>query len=476
MVSTPIPVPLGPASDKAKSAQGGGSLITNGYVEQTEGGKSNYSINTRPRLKLFSTVYEGNAGRGAVALGNNLYVVCGERLSKVNQSGVPTTIGTVLGQSPVSISTNRKAPYEQITITADTKSYYLENDVLTLITDPDLPTIAHSNCFVNGRTVYGFTDGTYYISAENDTGNVDALDFAEAERSADRGVRVFSYGEDFWYFGEASREIMRYTGDTFPFAPLLGAGQGEGEGLSCKNSVAISNKVVVWVSDYGHVVASTGGPSTKISTHRVDRDIERVLHLGLQDEVTAFSYGIEGHQFYFLRCSLWCWMYDFATGFWYPVSSYLSDTFKAGYYVYAYNKDLVLDATDGKLYELTFDEEDDDDDPCILQIETSPVNAFPDGYICDAFHLDIQAGVGIASGAAHVVDPQVILNVSADGGMTWGNDYQQSAGQQGKYATQLRFNRLGKTNGRGMAFRVSFPEPVERAVFGAAIDVRKLAG
>lgn len=474
-----IPISLGPESDKSKSKQGGGATLTNCYVEKTDGGKTGFAINTRPRASLFSAGATDRTGRGAIAVGNSVYIVRGEDCYKISSIGVATLLGNVLGQKPVTMSVNRKAPNVQITITADTKNYIVENDVLSLVVDLDLPAGVHSNCYIKGRTIYGLNDGTMFWSDNNNSSSINALHFLEAERDADQGVRVYTYNNDVWYFGTKSREIIRHTGSFDPialFAPLGGAGLGEGDGCAAKNSPATVNGVILWVNDYKTVVASTGGKSERVSTHEVDRDIAAALAVGLGDEITAFTHTIEGHYFYYLRCPLWCWVFDMSTALWFRSRSYLDQTFDYGFSVSAFNRDLLLEVTNGGLYDYNFTAVDDAGQPCIAMIETSPLNAFPDGYICDAFHLDAQSGVGLVSGANHAVDPEVLITVSRDGGMTYGAEYRQKAGRVGVYSSQMRFNRLGSTNGAGMAFRISLPEPVERAVFQASADVRKLIG
>lgn len=471
-----IPVPLGPHSDKAKQRQGGGATLVNCYVESTEDGKTSYSINTDPGLVLFSTALSGGAGRGLVALGNSLYAVVGETLRKISSNGTPTTIGIVLGQKPVIFSINRKSPNAQITITADTKNYYVEADVITEITDPDLPAGVHSNAYLNGRTIYGINDGRAFVSATNSTASISALAFSEAERDNDNGTRVFAFGEEWWYFGERSLEIFRNdpTDIDFPFSPLQGAGRGKGAGCIAKSSPAIVAGLPTWVSDEKMVVR--GYDAERISTHEIERDIEATAKAGALDSITGYALELEGHQFYILRALTWCHVFDATTGLWHLKTDYLGTTWRGGFYVYAFNKHLILDATDGLIYEYTFDAADENGAPLIPKIITNPLNAFPDGYICDAFHLDVQSGVGRAAQAAHVQDPQVLLRVSRDGGMTYGNEYARSAGAQGKWKKQLRYNRLGATNGAGMVFEIRMPEPVDRAVLQAAADVRKLAG
>lgn len=475
MASVPVPVPLGPQSDVAKSKQGGGALLTNCYVEKTEGGKTGFIIYTRPRLKAFADTGSGMPCRGGLITGNLLYVVSGEYLYSVTSGGAATLIGTVLGQKPVTMSVNRHTPYVQITITADTKNYVCTNGVLSEVTDGDLPTGVTSNCYINGRTIYGISDGRHFWSDDEDSTSINALNFAEAEREADAGVRVFFTGEDFWHFGERTREIIRYTGNTDSlFEPLTGAGQGEGDGCGARFSVCSVGGVVYWVNDQFKVVASTGGKAQPVSNNEVSRDIERALNVGKSDEITGFSVTTQGHDFYFLRCSLWCWMLDISTGLWFKQTSYESDTFKIGGAVRAFNKNLVLDWTDGKIYEFSFDVEDDDGEPCILKIETSPLNAYPDGYICDALHVDMQRGTSLVTGDDYETDAQLMLNVSRDGGMTYGNTMERPIGAIGAYSTPIRFNRLGASIGVGMTFKISCSAPVERAIFQAVAYVRKL--
>jgi hypothetical protein len=472
-----IPVPLGTSSDGAKRKQGGGATLTNCYIEATTGGKTQYSINCDPGLNVFSESMAIGIGRGGVAFNNNFYAVVGETVYKVASSGVATALGTVLGERHCVFSINRKAPNPQITITADTKNYYIENDVLSEITDLDLPAGVNSNCYLNGRTIYFLNSGVFFYSDNNETSSIGVISFAEAERSSDAGVRVFANGEELWFGGAESMEIWRDTGDAaLPFSPLQGAGKGKGYGIGAKHSPALCAGALIWVNDEKNVVRANGYDAVKISDHRVDRDLGNAIAGGLADEIIGFSWDIEGHQFYHIRCSLWCWVYDAAYDSWHRKTDYLQPSWRGSYFVRAFNKNLVGDAENGKIYEYTTDAASEAGDQIIMGITTTPLNAYPDGYICDAFHIDVQSGVGRAGEADHVQTPQALLRVSRDGGMTFDNTQRRSMGAQGKWATQLRFNRLGATNGAGMVFDLSFPEPVDRMVMQAAADVRKLAG
>jgi hypothetical protein len=468
-----IPVPLGPTSDSAKSKQAGGSTLVNCYAEKTEGGKSQYSINTDPGLLDFSEMTDPL--RGIYVLDNNFYVLSGENLYTLSSTGVQTLRGTILGSAPVIWSTNRKAPNNQVTITADTTNYYVENNVVAEVTDADLPAGVHSNCYLNGMTVYGLNDGRLFYSDNNETSSIDALHFTEAERSADKGMRVFTNGDEIWYFGAASLEIFHDTGITDArLEPQQNLSQGEGAGTVAKNSVAIVDSSVFWVSDALLVVRGAPYFPQRVSNHAVERDIDAAIVAGFNNEIIAFPWTQEGHQFYHLRCPLWCWVYDTSTSTWHKKENHDGASWRNAFYAFAFNKHLVGDYTSGKVYEYTFDAMDEAGDPLTTKIVSSIVHDFPNGMICDALHVDLQAGVGRAGEADHIENPVLLLRTSRDGGMTYGTEYQQPMGKQGKWNTNIRFNRLGYTKGNGMTFEIRSPEPVERAVMQAFADVRRL--
>jgi hypothetical protein len=472
-----VNIPLGPTTDSGRSKQQGGARLVNCYAEKTDGGKTAFSINTDPGLKLFSTVASGQTIRGAFALGNLVYVVAGETLYTVAGSGIPTAAGVVLGSETVLFSVNRKGTGPQIVITADAVNYVVENNVLSVIADVDLPPGVHSTAYINGYTLYGVRDGTVYVSAKEEATSVGGLDFFEAERTADGGVRIFVVGEEVWYFGSESLEIFRDSGDgsTQPFRPVLGAGQGQGSGCLAKTTVAYLDSTVFWVTDYRIVVRANGYSPQRISNHAVERDIEAAVKAGTADKIVADVDVREGHQYYFLRHPDWCWRFDAATDTWQTKTSYQSETWNNYLHFSAFQKNLVCGVSDGKVYEYTKEVMNEAGTALISKIISPVISQFPNGQICDCVDLDIQAGTGRSNADAHTQAPTAILRVSVDGGMTYGREYMQPMGRQGQWRAQLKFSRLGRSGSAGFVFEFSFPDPVERAIFRATASIRQLS-
>jgi hypothetical protein len=81
--------------------------------------------------------------------------------------------------------------------------------------------------------------------------------------------------------------------------------------------------------------------------------------------------------------------------------------------------------------------------------------------------LDMETGVGLSSGQGE--DPQVMLQLSNDGGHTYGNEIWQTFGRQGEYRTQVTFRRLGMARDR--VFKLVISDPVRVRIVGGDLDV-----
>lgn len=68
-----------------------------------------------------------------------------------------------------------------------------------------------------------------------------------------------------------------------------------------------------------------------------------------------------------------------------------------------------------------------------------------------------------------ITDPQIILEVSNDGGKTWSAGRSRSLGKIGEYRKLVRWSRLGRSNNR--VFRVICSDPVDVAWIAADLDV-----
>ena len=466
-----LDIPLGPSSDPARSTNVGAAELVNCFVEPVGQGRQRYAIYSDPGLTTLTTFAGRDRIRGQFKVGSAHYVVAGEGLYKVS-GGTGTLLGVVLGTAPV-ITAMNGATIPEVAIVAETKRYMLKADVLTEITDADLPSGVHSGAFLDGYVIFGLPDGRFFIAALDDADNIDALDFAEAESSPDSGVRVFVFNRELWYFGEETTEIFTNTGNSnFPIERL--GGGVIARGCLSKYSVAAFDNSVAWVGDNGLVLRAEGYRPVRISNHGVEKDIQRTVAAQKQAEIEAFTYIDGGHEFYVLSGPDWTWVYDAATKLWHRKKSYGSERSKISTYVHIGNRHVVGDVGAGTIYYMDQDVEDEAGEHMVVEITSPPVGDHPFGHIWDSVVLDVELGVGDGGSDAHSSDPKLMLECSKDGGKTFPIKREKSLGALGQYQGLMRFNGLGSCGAQGMVFRVSVSAPVKRAFISGKASVRQL--
>lgn len=470
-----VPIPLGPESDPGKSPNAGTALLENCYAEALTGGKVPFALYPDPGLKLFTDIGGVGVNRGMFALGNLLYTVSGEKLYRLTSVGNKTELGTILGQFPVIFSSNRKVPDPQIVIIADTKRYILTGATLTEISDPDLPAGVHSATYLQGRTIFGINDGRFYSSAISDSGDISSTVFGEAELSPDNGVRVFTNGEEFWYYGAESLEIFRGTGKAqSPFEPLQGSGSGKGSGCLSKYSVVICDNAPIWVNDICQVVRANGYSPQRISNNAVERDIQAAKDAGVADQITAFEWTREGHWFYQLCLPGATWVYDAAMRLWHKKKGYLRSKARYKFLASAFDKLLVAEDGGTKIFEMTAGAYDEAGEPLIAAVQSGILAGFPAGGTVHEVYVDCEVGLGDGTDP-HSADPQLMMRHTKDGGHTWSSPRMRPLGAKGHYRGRVKYTRLGDFGPQGIAFRFSCSAQIKRAVLQAHAVISPVA-
>lgn len=453
----------------------GGGLQVNAFAEGVAQGKGPFALYTDPGTITFVTFPGGETStRGSFTIGTQLYAVAGEHLYKVAASGATTLLGVVLGVNPIIASANKKNTGPQVSIVADSVVYILENDILIVHPDPDLPPNVHSCCNIDGYTIYGIRDGRYYISSLNEATAIDALDFAEAEGDADNGVRVTVLGRDLLYFGEETLEISQNTGNAlFPFERLPGGFISIGS--KSKYASAKFDNTIAWVDSAGRAVRLENYTAVRFSTHGVEKDIQRTINAQRASEMEAFTYREGGHEFYVLSGPDWTWVYDAASQLWHPKQSYGLTRTKIRGYVRSADRHIVGDLTSGKLHIMSMSAFDESGGYLVTTLR-SPVLSKPGvGIIWDSVLIDIQTGVGRVSSDLHASDPQLILRWSDDAGASWSKQRTRPMGKSGVYGGSMLFSDLGSSGQLGRIYEAEISAPVERCVVSASAVVRYVA-
>lgn len=311
--------------------------------------------------------------------------------------------------------------------------------------------------------------GRFRWSGVSDAFSWSSTDFATAESNPDPLSSVFSARGELLLFGSKSIEFWRPTGDSAVFAQV--GGSGVDWGLAYFDTVRKLADNVMFVGRSNNAAGNpqvcllNGYQVEPVSTPDIDYDIISEVARGANPVATPVTVG--GHAWYVLNLKNTSYVYDITTRSW---DEWRTDGARwAGQYATSFNKiGLVTDYRDGRVYELDQDTYTDDGTYITREVQTRHLYHDLDRLTVDEICLDIEVGVGVASGQGS--DPQVMLQVSRDGGHTWGNEMWASIGPLGNYATRVSWMRLGRA--RDFVFRFKVSDPVKVVMIGASMRVR----
>lgn len=428
-----------------------------GYLLQTPGYRRLATLGTGPIRGIYPT----STGR--------LAVVSGDKLYSVSSAWAGTEVGTLATSTgPVDMADNGL----QLMVVDGTYGYVssLVTGAFQRITSEYFMGAAR-NAFIDGYfLVNNPGTGQFQISALYDGITWDGLDFGVAEGLPDPVVAVVPNNRNAWVFGTKSTEVYWNSGDPdFPFSRIDGSFIEHG----CAAAFTAQKfaGTVAWLSDQGQVLMANGFQPQRISNHAVELAIREA---GDVSGAVAWTHAIDGHQFYCLTLpgATTTWCYDLSTSQWHERADLVNGTYRTSRVTctaYAYGIWIGGDATDGRIYHLDPDTFDHDGDPLAWERTAPRLNLDGRRIFVSRFTLDAETGVGLVTGQGS--DPQAMLQISRDGGATWGTERWKSMGAMGAYRVRVKWDRLGSA--RDLVFRVRGTDPVRVRILGASLDAEE---
>lgn len=423
-----------------------------------------------PGLELFVD-FGDTPVRGEYAIGDFNYVVHRGTLWKVNNAGVKTSIGTLnTTEGKVSMADNGV----QLMIVDGTDGWILTlaDDTFAEISDSDFFSNPTSVCFLAGYFICSFAgSGRFQISAIRDGTAWDALDFANAETNPDNIVRVYADHGELLLMSEYSIEFWAVSGAAdFPFSYIVGSSVEWG--LVSADTVAKNEDSIVFLArnrmGESRVVMLRGYTPQVVSGQDLDYKINQ--YSAITDAV-AYGYMQGGHPFYQISFPTGgeTWLFDQSTNAWSQLISEGITRHRSELHTNYLNENVVSDYSNGRLYKLKPNVYTDNGDMIVRELIGRHVYQDLDYLFISEFQLDVQAGVGLSTGQGS--NPQAMLQISKDGGHTWGNELWKTIGAMGRYATRVIWRRLGRA--RDWTFKVRITDPVKVVIMGAYIDMTK---
>lgn len=342
---------------------------------------------------------------------------------------------------------------------------------------PAIVEIVDPNFYNGSRTVT--YQGGYFILEKAGSSNfyisdLDSIDFlplneSSALSSPDVLVAVISNNEQLYLIGSRTVEVWALTGASASAPFQLIGGRVIFIGCTADATVEKLAGTFLWLgaNDQGDgVVYSMENDSpTRVSTHAIEYKLQQ---LGDLSTSTAFGYQADGHYFYAINIpgAGTTYTYDMSSKQWHERQSlqngemgrHLGEThafLNGEHLIGAYNSPNLY------VYDTTYFY--DNDEPLRRLRQTPHSSRGLANVFYNILQVDIQPGVGTLT-----IDPRLVLQISRDGGHTWGNPIYANMGLVGRYRTRARWARLGY--GRDLVFRVFCDDPVNIVYLSAYLQ------
>lgn len=452
-------------SDRSQSVIADGEETCNWYFESLpQNAKSRAALYPTPGFTTWVTVPDVG-GRALFSENGRTFGVIGSGFYEFFATQTYTRWGTVAqDNNPAQIVTNG-AVGAQALISSGTNGYLF-----------NLLTNTFSQVLTGDATQIGMLDGFFIafnpvtskirLSNLNDGTTWDPTQFAQRSAAPDNWQAMLVNAPDVWLAGSKTGDVWYDAGAfPFPFAPRTGLNYKYG--IVAPFSLRSSASRILWVSvnedGAGVVVMSRGYTPVRVSNAAVETALSTYQRTATITDAEAFIYQQEGHTFYVLNfpSANATWVYDLdenkwaKRGYWNaPLNRY--DVWHPRVHTYAFGLHLVADRTSGTIASMDVTVPTEVDATPIRRLRQAP-GIFNERRQMPIRNIEVylEAGLGNATGAGS--DPMIMWQTSDDGGKTWGNERQVSAGKIGQYARRVRLWKMGKPRDRVNRMTVSDP-------------------
>ena len=478
-----FPLALPSGGNKGHEAHAGIAALINCYAEPAgPEQRTQMQVWAAPGLDTLVTMAVTGGVRGLTEVDGLAYAVVGRTLVQVDSGGAVTVLGGIPSDGYVGMARNQRSTGVQIVIVCDGLKWVVAGGTLSSITDPDLPP-ASDVCVINGSAIFGIPDGRMFRSEINDATSVDGLDTESAQSSSDALLRVLDRGGDLIAIGDRSVEVWTdIGGEAFGFARAQTIRVGAVGARSVTKASVITGGLVTdtvaWIAADkdgapAGIVMLDGYTPRKISDGEpwIDRLIQNEADRTAIVATSWVSYGMGFIAFRFASTTI---VYNTSTQRWHERQSRsrgLATTWRVSHATVLGGRVLVGDHDNPKLYwldEATFDE---DGDEMVLTVRTPPMVAFPGRLQIDRLYLDAVPGVGLVTGDAADIDPQVMMRFSRDN-ETWSTQRTRSLGAAGERNRRVSWTSLGTLDQATVEFTCS--AAVVRGLLGSSWDGKTL--
>lgn len=456
-------LPLPPHSYQLRSRPASSSRIVNCFPEPLPpGAKSPFALVRTPGIGTWATVGTGPIYAMHKGLGY-LWVVSGSKLYRVDTNAVVTEIGSVGLASRIDIDHNTTT----VVVVNQPNAFYYDTTTLTFaqITDIDFTSRGAADVeFLDNFLLFIEPDsGRFFCADVGSATSFDSLNFATAEGAPDDLLGIKVDHRQALLGGEDTIEIWELRGGSgFPFRR---AANGFVEiGVANGATMAKQDQSVFWLAPDNTVRRLDGLTPVRIS----HAGIEQALGAVTIGSGRGYAYSQEGHLFYVLQFPERTFVYDATLKDWHERQSYGYPYWLAWSHAQFAGKELVGDVSSNRIGYLSPIIFQDWDSIQRMEWTYQPVYAAGNAAFHDKLEIIAETGVGLISGQGS--DPQMMMDVSDDGGRTFDALPMMSMGAIGAYGTAIEWGQLGSSYDR--VYRGAVSDPVKTVIIDTQLTAR----
>jgi len=308
----------------------------------------------------------------------------------------------------------------------------------------------------------------FWLSGSYDGFYWDPLQYASKEAYTDNLQAVTVDNGQLVLLGALSQEYWQNTG-AYPFPLQRISGSPTDVGLVAIRSISRcagelfylgrsrrGGISVVRVQDYRCVPVSTPDLDYLFNEYESPED------------AIAYSFRFTGHDFYVInfQAQAKTWMYDATSDVWSELASGADTRHYSQRATQFENLIFASDYRNGNLYTYDALTYTDNSDYIARELITPHFFASTSFNKLHIYRLrvDMEQGTGLVVGQGQT--PQIMLQVSRDGGYTYGNEMWTTFGQAGQYLRRAEWRRLGVS--RNYVFKFRITDPVKVVMMSAA--------
>ena len=337
---------------------------------------------------------------------------------------------------------------------------------------------------VNGQVQYD-RDEITVLQKEVDSGVYCFLDdygvqkYFNGSTSSDKCIALTSVGPLLTMYGPSSIEFwQKGNAESYQSWQRTSYTINKEQGLEAPYSLATVN--------HSQFCIGTGKANAKCVLMINDTNVQKISPLWLDrilsdsdvKSVKGWSYSKNNHSFYLFSIKNECYVYDVTTGQWHIRSSRNFYTGKIKNYMPLYavwwnNKIITGSSESGHLYELDekyyYEDFDNTNKLPLLRMRQTPVvTADYKPFILQELTAECNTGAKEDYGTS----AKALLQISRDGGYTYGNVIEGNCGRRGQYFVRLRWLNLGMN--RQAVIRISYSEPTDFVISDSSIRIQPL--